>query len=370
MKVLLAGDFCPQERVAVAFDNKDYQGVLGEVSPIIKENDYSIVNFECPVTKGGEKPIRKLGLNLNCSENGVEAIKWAGFNCVALANNHFYDFGEEGVACTLEACSKRAISTVGGGKNIEAASNVLYEEIDGQVLALINCCEQEFSIASINTAGSNPLNPVMQYYAIKEARSKADYVLVIVHGGHEYFQLPSPRMVETYRFFIDVGADAVINHHQHCFSGYEMYQDKPIFYGLGNFCFDEVNDLGSLWNEGYMVQLYLSNEKTDFRLYPYEQCANEPSVKLLPNDSFTEKLNWLNSIISSPEDLGREIEEYYKEKMRDIKSILNPTNNRYIAALQNRGLLPSPINKKWLIKLQDYVLCDSHRDKMKYYFLN
>jgi poly-gamma-glutamate synthesis protein (capsule biosynthesis protein) len=45
-------------------------------------------------------------------------------------------------------------------------------------------------------------------------------------------------MVETYRFFIEAGADAVVNHHQHCICGYEVYKGKPIFYGLGNFCFD------------------------------------------------------------------------------------------------------------------------------------
>lgn len=43
-------------------------------------------------------------------------------------------------------------------------------------------------------------------------------------------------MQEIYRFFVDIGADAVINHHQHCYSGYEVYKEKPIFYGLGNFC--------------------------------------------------------------------------------------------------------------------------------------
>ena len=97
----------------------------------------------------------------------------------------------------------------------------MYKRKDGETLAIINCCEHEFSIADDDSAGANPLNPIQQYYKIKEARLNADYVLVIVHGGHEMYQLPSLRMVDTYRFFIDAGADAVVNHHQHCFSGYE-----------------------------------------------------------------------------------------------------------------------------------------------------
>ena len=87
----------------------------------------------------------------------------------------------------------------------------------------------------------NPLLPIQQFYKIQEAKENADYVLVIVHGGIEHYQLPTSRMIETYRFFIDAGADAVVNHHQHCYSGYERYKSKPIIYGLGNLLFDNPN---------------------------------------------------------------------------------------------------------------------------------
>lgn len=370
MKVIVAGDFCPQERVSTAFNHGDYQAVLGAIKPLLEASDFSMVNFECPITKGGEKPIPKLGLNLQCSEKGIEAVKWVGFDCATLANNHFYDFGEEGVANTLETCRKHGLSIVGGGTNITEAAKTLYKQINGQTLAVINCCEHEFSIATEKAGGSNPLNPIQQYYAIQEAQDNADFVLIVVHGGHEYFQLPSPRMVETYRFFIDAGADAVVNHHQHCYSGYEIYQGKPIFYGLGNFCFDEVNNLGHIWNEGYLLKLCFSKESIGFEIFPYEQCAEKPIIKLLPQDVFQENIQRLNTIITSPEKLQQEISRYYKESMSGINNILNPTRNRFLFALQNRGYLPSPQKKPWLLKMQNYILCESHRDKMEFYFFN
>lgn len=64
MKILIAGDFCPRFRVAEKFEKRDYDSVLGEVKDVISDADYSIVNFECPATKGGEKPIEKCGPNL------------------------------------------------------------------------------------------------------------------------------------------------------------------------------------------------------------------------------------------------------------------------------------------------------------------
>ena len=199
-------------------------------------------------------PIKRVSPNLSSSPKGIEAIKYAGFDIATLANNHILDFGDQGLMDTVNLCSQYNIDTVGVGKNLEDASKILYKRKDGETLAIINCCEHEFSIAGDDTAGANPLDPIQQYYKIKEAKQSADYVLVIVHGGHEMYQLPSLRMVDTYRFFIEGGADAVINHHQHCFSGYEFYKGKPIVYGLGNFCFDS-SYRNSIWNEGYLAAI-------------------------------------------------------------------------------------------------------------------
>lgn len=367
MKILIAGDFCPKYRVAKKLETGDYEFVLGEVKDIVSAADYSIVNFECPVTHGGEKPIVKWGPNLQCSEKGLEAVKWAGFDCVTLANNHFLDYGQKGVENTLEACSKYHIDIVGGGLNLQEASNSLYRKINGSILAIINCCEHEFSIATEASAGSNPLNLIEQFYAIKEAKTIANYVLVIVHGGHEQYNLPSPRMKETYRFFIDAGADAVINHHQHCYSGYEIYKGKNIFYGLGNFCFDADDTELLGWNYGYMVSLNFADTDTSFEIIPYEQCKEAPIIKLLPKDAFLKELKELNTIIADDEKLKERVKQYYHNSMKNVAYAIEPIQNRYIAALQHRRLLPSSYSKQWLVKLQNYIVCEAHREKLDFF---
>lgn len=363
MKILIAGDFCPCNRVMTDFEHGAFDKVLGGVKTVIESADYSIVNFECPVIKGGEKPISKVGPNLSCSEKGMEAVEYAGFDCVTLANNHFYDYGDEGVANTMVVCNKYSIDYVGGGKNLEEASRILYKQINGRTLAIINCCEHEFSIASDTTAGSNPLNPIQQYYAIKEACSKADYVIVIVHGGHEHFQLPSPRMVETYRFFIDAGADAVVNHHQHCFSGYEEYKGKPIFYGLGNFCFDSPKRHNGIWTEGFMV-LFSMDNRLDYSIIPYRQCADTASIKILPVDTFDSKLKELNAIIIDNNKLLEETERYYTNNAKNYGDVLEPIRNRFYLGCKRRGWLPSFVSKRRILQANDYICCEAHRDKL------
>lgn len=370
MKVLVAGDFCPQLHVEDLFSKKDYAKVLGGVKKIIDGVDYAIVNLECPVCYGGETPINKCGPNLSCSEDGIQAIKWAGFRCVTLANNHFLDYGEKGVANTLRACSANNLDVVGGGINIVDAARILYKSIADKTLAIINCCEHEFSIASEDYPGSNPLNPVAQYYKIQEARSNADYVVVIIHGGHEQYNLPSTRMQQIYRFFIDTGADVVINHHQHCYSGYERYNGKLIFYGLGNFCFEKGGDIPYGWTEGYMVELLLEENSINYHIIPYSQCDNSPLVCILPDGTFDESIIYLNHIIANNELVREKETDYYHESMMVLANTLEPTQNRYIAALQHRNFLPSPWKKEWMVILENYLTCESHRDKFEYFLKN
>lgn len=369
MKILIAGDFCPQHRTKELFEKGEYATVFSEMTSVAKHNDYAIVNMECPVTYGIEQPIAKFGPNLQCSECGIEAVKWAGFHCVTLANNHFLDFGTQGVSNTLEVCRRFGIDTVGGGENLSEASAILYKKIEGKTLAIINCCENEFSIATEKTAGSNPLNPIQQYYAIKEARSKADYVLVIVHGGHEYYQLPSIRMQQTYRFFIDSGADSVVNHHQHCYSGYEIYHNKPIFYGLGNFCFDSISQRKKIWYEGYLVQLEFSNAIA-FKILPYIQCKERPSVNMLSPTVYDERIQELNSIIVDADSLRNQQELYYSSSSKLYLNMFEPSNNRLYLALKYRGLIPSFITTKRLLRATNYILCEAHRDKLTYILSN
>ena len=212
VSILISGDFAPRYRLADSVDSGNFQDIFPDgVREIVKSADFSFVNFESPITETGFRPIPKCGPNLHCSQKAADAIKYAGFTGVTLANNHIMDYGAEGLHKTLGCCKASGLDVVGVGNNLCDATSILYLESDGKKLAVINCCEHEFSIATDTEPGANPLNPIRQFHQICEAKANADYVVVIVHGGHEHFQLPSPRMQETYRFFIEAGADAVVN---------------------------------------------------------------------------------------------------------------------------------------------------------------
>lgn len=365
MKIVIAGDYCPKDRVAELIDSNRYENIFSDVTEIIAQADFRILNFECPIVNGECRPIEKNGPCLKTTKNSLKPIVDAGFNVVTLANNHFYDFGDKGITDTIDELDKLNIAHVGGGKNLNISSEILFLQKGGKKVAIINCCEHEFSIATENTAGCNPLNPINQWYAIQKARNTADYVIVIVHGGHEMCQLPSLRMKETYHFFIDSGADVVINHHQHCYSGFEKYKGKPIFYGLGNFCFDWDGKRNSIWNYGFLVLLSFDEKKSSFETIPYSQCDEKPVVRLLEDrKEFDKDILSLNIIIQDTELLKQQHEKWMDQREGNYSISLEPYSNRFFRFACRKGFLPHFFNKKRAIELLNYVSCESHRDCM------
>ncbi len=364
-RLIIAGDFCPYDRVSSLIEKNTYYAVFDDIKGIISHADYSIVNFECPIVDEDSKPIIKEGPSLHCSKTAVDAIKYAGFDAVTLANNHFLDYGESGAKTTLDYFKQRNVDYVGAGFNLKDAERVLIKQFDDITVSFINCCEHEFSIATSEKSGSNPLNPIVQHYKIKEAKEHSDFVIVIIHGGPEHYQLPTPRMKETYRFFINSGADIVINHHQHCLSGYEIYKDKPIFYGLGNFCFDNPQKRNSNWNTGILVSLNLEKkQQVQFDIIPFEQCNMNCKITPQINQDALALLDELNVIINDDKKLETEYTKFIDDKSWDYLFPLEPYTGR-IGGLRYRKILPSLISKKFMLRLYGLLICESHIDRLK-----
>ena len=369
MKVLIAGDFCPHDRIATLIEEVHYAEIWKDIPKITQGVDYSIVNLECPIVEHQAEPIPKCGPNLKCTSKTVDAIKYAGFDGVTLANNHFYDYGEVGVQDTIATLREKHIDYVGGGQNLKEASEILYKDIEGETLAIVNCCEHEFSIATDTSGGSNPLNIVKQYYAIQEARKKADYVVVIIHGGVELFWLPSKRMIETYRFFIDAGADAVANHHQHCYSGYEVYKGKPIFYGLGNFCFDGGNiGKGERWTSGFMAGIEFGKGEVKYTLFPYRQCAERPEVKLMEGselNEFNKRLAAYNSLIADDASREKEYQQWCEQTESMFETVINPCYNRLSKAIFDSKYGKKIFNARKLLRTLNVLMNESHIERLR-----
>lgn len=365
MDIIFAGDFCPYGRLSnIDFDNTCI--ISEQVCEIIQKANLSFVNFECPIVDSQLQPIDKQGPCLCSPPKAMGYIKKVGFTGITIANNHIRDYGGRGVLNVIDAANDIGLVYVGAGAKEDPQKDILYYQHNDYTIAIINCCENEFSTIN-DTASASAINPIRHYYLIKEAKRKCDMVFVVVHGGIEHYQYPTNRMVQTYRFFIDAGADAVINHHQHCPCGYEEYKGKPIFYGIGNFCFDWDGKRNSIWNIGYLVRIKVDNNDIQYDVIPYRQCDRTPTVDLLGGESLNSFDIMIQSLCISFDDthlLNDLLKDYNSKNDFLYRKMLEPYTGKITTGLFRRGLLPSTLNKARILAMKDFMSCESHYERL------
>jgi len=367
IKLGLAGDFCPQGRIKAAIQQNNWQHLFKDMREELLHNDLNVVDLECPLVPAGKaRPIAKTGPHLSGMPEATAILNYLNIRLVATANNHFMDFGPAGQEATYQALKLSEIDWVGSGKNKREASRLYCTTIKDVVLAIINVAENEWSTTRGARPGVNPIDPVKAYYQIREARQKADFVVVIAHGGNEHYNLPSPRIKETFRFFVDSGADAVAAHHTHTISGFEIYQGRPIFYGLGNFCFDWPGLSGKPWNTGMFLQLDFakgSPVKFDYRLF--KQNDKEAGIMLLHGSELAEvegMLESLNQHIADDKKLRSSFDKYCQEVSNIYRAWLEPYSGRFLPGLHRRGLLPSLLTRRKKLLYTNIIRCEAHRE--------
>ena len=233
-------------------------------------------------------------------------------------------------------------------------------------IAIINFCENVWSIAEEDSPGANPMDIIDNANQIKEAKATHDKVIVIIHGGHEYYNLPSPRMQKQYRFYADQGADIVIGHHTHCISGNEVYNGVPIYYSLGNFLFTKKN-LNEEWYTGLVLEVEISSDGIECQVHPVRQEKDGFRLSLLEGEDkkdVLERIKSYSSIISNEEMLDLKWNEFIDRQSRMYLNYWSPLSyvkNRYLNAAF-RKLIGNMLNKKGASLFLNLVRCEAHRD--------
>ena len=266
MKIFIGADLVPTKkkgdvgtgRSEELFINGDTGALFCDVLPLIKDADRAIVNLECALTDT-DGAISKIGPNIKASPLCAKTIKSAGFSDCALANNHVFDYGKQGLDDTLQALDEAGLNYFGIGNNDTDSRKIYYICEQGIKIAIVNVCEHEYTYALPSRMGANPFDPFLTMADIREAKQNAQHVIVLYHGGKEYCPYPSPRLYNACHEMAHNGADVIIAQHSHCIGCYEKYNGAHILYGQGNFHFTLDKESQS-WNEGLALVLEFDGE--------------------------------------------------------------------------------------------------------------
>lgn len=362
MKLLIGGDL-------VINNNYSLNKIDSSVLNLFESSDFNILNLESPVTES-EKRILKTGPHLKAdSISTKKVLKALNINLVTLANNHILDYGEVGLKDTLKFCKDYGINVVGAGLNIKKASKMFLIKNNDHKIAIVNFAENEWSNAKENSAGANPMDDIKNFYEIQEAKKLSDFVIVIVHGGHEYNNLPSPRMKKQYRFYAEVGADLVVGHHTHCVSGNEIFNKTPIYYSLGNFLFTSDSNMED-WYTGLVLEVDIKDEKLNCRLHPIFQEKKDFKLQLEVNSnkqSTLDRISSLNKIILDDIKLNIEWNKYIEYKYQTYLFYWSPLNFLKIPFIKTffKKFNISVVNKKGIPLLFNLIRCEAHLDLSK-----
>jgi poly-gamma-glutamate synthesis protein (capsule biosynthesis protein) len=214
-----------------------------EVKSQLSQADLTIANFESPVTERGTEQQKEY--TYRTSPKALPAFTEAGFDIVNLANNHVMDYGEEGLLDTLTYLSKSGVQTVGAGHDADEAFKPVIVSKNGIRVAFLGFSHVVPTgswKAGIHHPGvADTYAEKRPLEAIKQAKSMADMVVVLVHWGVERKDKPEAWQTKLGHHYIDAGADLVIGSHPHVLQGFENYKGKWIAYSLGNFIFTTNN---------------------------------------------------------------------------------------------------------------------------------
>jgi len=267
-KICIAGDWAPIRLFKDIMETSP-DSVYGDLLPILRSADLSIVNLESPLSDKGE-PVFKSGAVFKGEQRHIKALTSVPFDVVTLANNHVFDYGVDAFEDTMDVLRRNHIQWTGAGMSIKEACTPLVINVNDIKIAIVNFSEGE----DLTSAGKGPgvmgwdLTRVED--TIKTLRPKVDFIIVISHCGIEYIPFPPPYVARAFKQMVRAGADIVIGHHPHVPQGIQFYKSTPIVYSLGNFVFYQPTDL-YYRKRGYLVNLSLNKGSlVSLQLVPYQ----------------------------------------------------------------------------------------------------
>lgn len=216
--------------------------------------DARIINLETAVTRSSDRANK--GINYRMSPENADCLTAAQIDCCVLANNHVLDWGRSGLKETLTTLQKLNVKATGAGRT----------DLEARAPAVLNLAKARLLILSFGSTSSgipfewaatpdapgvNLLPDLCEVSALQVTnqvtalRRPADLVVVSIHWGSNWgYHIPDEQKVFARALIDQAGVSIVHGHSSHHPRAIEIYRDRLILYGCGDFLNDYEGILG------------------------------------------------------------------------------------------------------------------------------
>jgi len=212
--------------------------------------DLRIINLETSITKSNDYWKNK-DIHYRIHPENIGCITAAEIDYCSLANNHILDWGYSGLTETLETLKKMHVKSAGAGEDLVEAEAPAVMEIEGKGRVIVFSYGLETSgiplswAASEDKPGVNLLKDLssktVQHIKekVEEVKQRGAIVVVSIHwGGNWGYRIPSEQKRFAHKLIDEAGVDIIHGHSSHHIKGIEVYKERTIFYGCGDFLND------------------------------------------------------------------------------------------------------------------------------------
>ncbi len=225
---------------------------LGELQRA--RTEVRIVNLETSITASEEAWPEK-GIHYRMHPRNVPCLTMARIDCCCLANNHVLDWGYPGLTETLATLDRAGIARAGAGENAAEAAAPAVLDVPGKGRVLVYAMGSTTSGippawgATRDRPGVNLLDDLSEASAwrvasqIGAAKRPGDMTVASIHwGGNWGYDIPEEQIRFAHRL-VDGGVDLVHGHSSHHPKAIEVYRERLILYGCGDFL-DDYEGIG------------------------------------------------------------------------------------------------------------------------------
>ena len=323
----------------------DFSPSFQYIKEMVSEADISLGILEGALA-GGEPTGYPI---FNSPDEVIDSLRDTGIDVVNYANNHIYDYDDEGLQRTIEITKEKGLDVL-GVKSTEEEKSYLVKEVDGVKIGFASYVFETETINGYKTINSNPVsinsenlintfnyNDLESFYnriASEISAMKAEgveFIIASMHWGEEYNTYTEATQNEIAKKLNELGVDIILGGHPHVIQPYEIICNESghstfIIYSQGNSLSNQSEqEIGVAESEdGIMIKFTLEKKDGNVSLKEYKIIPTWVYKEEKGDGTYYHKIIPVEEALANPEEYGINSDVYARleNSLNRTKSIL------------------------------------------------